>query len=77
VLKKHVTAPLGLSVTEAAKRLGISRGAFARILNGKAGIGTDLAVRLELAQLSTAYSWVVMQAKYDQWQVTWTPPLSP
>lgn len=68
VLKEDVIAPLGLSVTEAAERLAMSRVAFSRVLNGKAGISPDLAVRLEQAGVSTARAWLAMQANYDLWQ---------
>lgn len=68
ILKEEVLAPLNLSVTEAAERLAMSRVAFSRVLNGKAGISPDLAVRLERAGVSTARAWLVMQANYDLWQ---------
>ena len=68
ILKEEVIAPLGLSVTEAAERLSMSRVALSRVLNGKAGISPDLAVRLETAGASTARAWLAMQANYDLWQ---------
>lgn len=68
ILKEEVIAPLGLSVTEAAERLSMSRVALSRVLNGKAGISPDLAVRLEKAGASTARAWLAMQANYDLWQ---------
>lgn len=68
VLKEDVIAPLGLSVTEAAERLAMSRVAFSRVLNCKAGVSPDLAVRLEQAGVSTARAWMAMQANYDLWQ---------
>lgn len=68
VLKEDVIAPLGLSVTEAAARLAMSRVAFSRVLNCRAGISPDLAVRLEQAGVSTARAWMAMQANYDLWQ---------
>lgn len=68
VLKEEVIAPLGLSVTEAADRLAMSRVAFSRVLNGKAGISPDLAVRLEQAGVGTARTWLSMQANFDLWQ---------
>lgn len=46
ILKEEVITPLDLSVTEAAERLAMSRVALSRVLNGKAGISPDLAVRL-------------------------------
>ena len=46
MLREDVLAPLGLSVTETAGRLGMSRVALSRVLNGRAAISPDLAVRL-------------------------------
>ncbi len=68
LLKEDVVAPLGLSVTEAADRLAMSRVALSRVLNGKAAISPDLALRLEQAGVSTAQAWLAMQANYDLWQ---------
>lgn len=68
VLKEDVIAALGLSVTEAAERLAMSRVAVSRVLNGKAGISPDLAIRLEQAGVGTARAWLAMQANYDLWQ---------
>jgi addiction module HigA family antidote len=68
VLKEDVIVPLGLSVTEAAERLAMSRVAFSRVLNRKAGVSPDLALRLEQAGVSTAHAWMAMQASYDLWQ---------
>jgi len=68
ILREDVIVPLGISVTEAADRLAISRLALLRVLNGKAGISLDLAVRLEHAGASTVQAWVAMQSNYDLWQ---------
>ena len=57
--------PLGLSVSEAAERLCVSRVTLSRVLNGNAGISADLAIRLERAGVSTARFWVTLQANYD------------
>jgi addiction module HigA family antidote len=65
MLREDVLAPLGLSVKEAAARLGMSRVALSRVLNGRAAISPDLAVRLEMAGVSTARAWLSMQANYD------------
>ena len=65
LLREDVIAELGLSITEAAKRLGVSRVAFSRVLNGKAAISPELALRLERAGVSTARAWLAMQANYD------------
>lgn len=68
ILREEVIAALGLSVTEAADRLAVSQIDLARVLDGKAGIGPDLAAKLEQAGISTARTWLAMQAKYDQSQ---------
>lgn len=68
ILREDVIMALGLSVTEAAERLAMSRVALSRVLNGKAGISPDLAVRLEQAGTGTAQAWVALQANYDLWQ---------
>ncbi|MDR1227928.1 MAG: HigA family addiction module antidote protein [Azoarcus sp.] len=73
LLREDVIAELGLSVTEAAERLGMSRVAFSRVLNGKAGISPDLAIRLERAGVGTARAWLSMQVNYDLAQVMKRP----
>lgn len=65
LLRMDVIDALGLSVTEAAERLGMSRVALSRVLNGRAAISADLAIRLEMAGLSTARAWLAMQSHYD------------
>lgn len=68
ILKETVLEPLDLSVSEAAERLCMSRPALSRVLNGKAGISSDLAVRLEKAGASSARFWINLQANYDLWK---------
>ncbi len=65
ILREDVLAPLGLAVTEASKRLSMSRVSLSRVLNGRAGISSDLAIRLETAGVSTARFWLALQASYD------------
>lgn len=65
VLKETVFEPLGLGVTEAAERLKMSRPALSRVLNGHAGISSDLALRLEAAGVSKARFWLNLQVNYD------------
>ena len=57
--------PLGLSVTEGAKVLGVSRAALSRLINAKAGISPDMAIRLSKAFGSSAETWIRLQAAYD------------
>ncbi|HMA48396.1 MAG TPA: HigA family addiction module antitoxin [Magnetospirillaceae bacterium] len=64
-LREDVLLPLGIEVTEAAQRLGMSRTALSRVINGHAGISPDLAVRLERAGVSTARFWMTLQTNYE------------
>ncbi|MEY2343219.1 HigA family addiction module antitoxin [Acidithiobacillus sp. IBUN Pt1247-S3] len=59
--------PEGLSVTNAAKALNVTRQALSALLNGRAGISADMAVRLEAALGVDAGFWLRMQATYDLW----------
>lgn len=59
----------GITVTEAAKHLGVTRTSLSRILNGNAGISPEMALRLgEAFGATTAETWLTMQSKYDLWQ---------
>jgi addiction module HigA family antidote len=57
--------PLGLSVTEGARVLGVTRQALNNVVNGKAGISPEMAIRLAKAFGSTAETWLRMQLAYD------------
>lgn len=57
--------PLGLSVTEGAKALGVTRQALNNIVNGKAGISPEMAIRLAKAFGGTAEGWLALQTAYD------------
>ena len=67
IIKGLCLDPLGLSVTEAAKGLGISRKTLSAILNGRAGISPEMAVRLSIAFNTTAESWINQQTQHDLW----------
>ena len=56
---------MGLTVTDAAKGLGISRKTLSSILNGKAGISPEMAVRLSIAFNTSSESWLNQQTQYD------------
>jgi addiction module HigA family antidote len=68
VLKKLCLEPLGLTVTGAAKALNVSRKTLSAILNGRAGISPEMAVRLSIAFDTTAESWLNQQVQYDLWR---------
>jgi addiction module HigA family antidote len=57
--------PLGLTVTKAAKALGVSRQALNNIINGQAGISPEMAIRLDKAFGGGAETWLRLQASYD------------
>ena len=68
VIREFCLAPLGVSVTEAAKALGVSRKALSELLNGKTGISPAMAIRLSIAFDTTAESWLIQQMHYDLWE---------
>ena len=67
VLRELCLEPLGLSVSEAARALGVSRKTLSAILNGRAGISPEMAVRLSIALGTSAESWLNQQTQYDLW----------
>lgn len=67
VIKELCLDPLGLTVTAAAKALGVSRKTLSAILNGKAGISPEMAIRLSIAFDTSAESWLTQQAQYELW----------
>jgi addiction module HigA family antidote len=68
ILADTVLGDGGINVTEFAKRLGMTRTAVSRVVNGHAAVSTDLAMRLEDALGTSAETWLAMQAAYDLWQ---------
>ena len=67
VLRDGVFTDSQISVTDFAARLGVTRVALSRVLNGKAGISADMALRLAAALGGSAQSWLHMQANHDLW----------
>ena len=70
ILKEDVLPSLGLSVTEAAAQLGVSRVTLSRLINGRAALSADMALRLAAWLPPSAESWLRMQAAYDLWQAS-------
>lgn len=64
-IKTEFLDPIGMSVTEAANRLCVTRVTLSRVINGATGISADMAIRLEAAGLRTAYDWLWDQRRYD------------
>lgn len=71
-LREDILPALGLSVTQAAAQLGVTRAALSRVLNGRAAISPEMALRLEgwlgVKRGGRADVWVAQQAAYDLWQ---------
>ena len=72
ILREDVLPALGMSVSEAARQLGVSRVALSRVLNERAGISVELARRIEawlgIKNGGRAETWLKMQIDYDLWQ---------
>lgn len=65
VIRELCLEPLGLSVTAAADALGVSRKTLSAILNGRAGVSPEMAIRLSIAFDTTPESWLNQQMQYD------------
>ena len=67
ILRELCIEPLEITVTEAAAGLGVSRKTLSAILNGRAGISPEMAIRLGKAFGTSAESWLNQQIQYDLW----------
>lgn len=65
VIKELCLEPLGLTVTDAAEALGVTRKSLSELLNGRAGISPEMAIRLSIAFDTSAESWMQQQAQYE------------
>mgnify|MGYP003493504991 FL=1 len=68
ILREDVLPELDITITDFAAALGYSRVQLSKVLNGRASITPDLAVRLERAGIGRARHWLAMQASYELWQ---------
>jgi addiction module HigA family antidote len=68
ILRELCLKPLELTITDAARALGVSRKTLSSILNGRAGISPEMAIRLSIAFDTTAESWLSQQVQYDLWR---------
>ncbi len=69
VLKEDVLLPLGLTVTDAAKGLGVTRKTLSELINEKSSLSPEMAVRIAKATKTSPESWMNMQVKLDLWKV--------
>jgi antitoxin HigA-1 len=67
ILKHHYLEPLGISVTDLAKELKLSRKTVSKILNERSAVTTDVALRLSRAFDTTPELWLNLQRNYDLW----------
>lgn len=67
VINELCIKPLGLTVTAAARMLGVTRKALSELLNGHSGISPEMAVRLSIVFKPSAESWMRQQMEYDLW----------
>ena len=67
ILREDIIKPLGLTVTDCAKRLGVTRKTLSALINGKASMSPGMAVRVARATKTSPESWLYMQAKLDLW----------
>lgn len=73
ILYEDVMKPLGLTITDAARALGISRKTLSGLINGRYNLTPDLAARIALATNTSVESWINLQAQLDAWQVQQKP----
>ena len=69
IVRRQCLDPLGLSVTEAAAGIGVTRQALSDLVNEKAGVSVEMAIRLSKAFGSSPETWLGMQMAYDLWQM--------
>ena len=75
VLKDLYLEPLGITLTEAAEALEVSRKHVSSIVNGRSPVTPDMALRLSVVFATTPDIWVNLQAKYDIWLLHNQKPL--
>jgi addiction module HigA family antidote len=68
ILRRQCLEPLELTVTDAAKGLGVTRQALSDLINEKAGVSVEMAIRLSKAFGSSPETWLGLQMAYDLWQ---------
>jgi addiction module HigA family antidote len=76
VIRELCLEPLEISVTAAARALGVTRKALSELLNGRSGLSPAMALRLAKVFDTTAESWLNLQQQYDLWQARRTVSVS-
>jgi addiction module HigA family antidote len=68
IIREFCVEPLNINVTEAAKALGVTRKTFSALLNGRAGINPEMALRLSKVFGRSPEGWLKLQLQYDLWK---------
>jgi addiction module HigA family antidote len=64
---------MGLTITEAAQRLGVTRKTLSALINGRAALSPEMAVRIARATRTSPESWLIMQTRLDLWEAQQKP----
>ena len=67
IIREDIIKPLGISVTDAAKKLGVTRKTLSALINCRASLSPEMAIRIAKATNTSPESWLFMQAKLDLW----------
>jgi len=68
IIREDILKPLGLTVTDAAEKLGVTRKTLSALINCRSGLSPEMAIRISKATNTTPESWLFMQAKLDLWE---------
>jgi addiction module HigA family antidote len=68
IIREDIIKPLGITVTDAAERLGVTRKTLSALLNCRSALSPEMAIRISKATNTTPESWLFMQAKLDLWE---------
>jgi len=69
VILRQCIEPLGLTITDAAAALGVTRNTLSELVNGRRGVSPEMAVRVSMVFGGSAQGWLVQQAQYDLAQI--------
>ena len=69
IIREFCIEPLGLTVTDAAKSLGVTRKTFSVLLNGRSGISPEMAMRLSKVFGRSPEGWLKLQLQFDLWRI--------
>lgn len=76
VLLQDVIKPLGITITEAAQKLGVSRKTLSELVNQKSSLSPEMALRISVATKTSPESWLKMQTKLDLWNASQHKPVN-